>query len=54
MSIISNVKDVVSAPFVDSLDLRHLFLLTGAVMIFTAMWGFILAHMKAAAMEIIE
>lgn len=54
MSIIAGVKDVVSAPFVDDLDLKHLFLLTGIVMVFTAMWAFILAHMKTAALEVID
>lgn len=54
MSIVNSVKDVVSTPFADDLDLKHLFLLTGAVMIFTAMWAFILAHLKTSAMELIE
>lgn len=54
MSIIAGVKDVVTAPLSEKLDLKHLFLLTGLVMIFTALWGFILAHIKSAAMEVIE
>ena len=54
MSIIKGVQDLVSAPLSEKLDLKYLFLLTGLVMIFTALWGFILAHIKAAAMEVIE
>ena len=54
MQIIQDVQDVVSAPLSEKIDLKHLFLLTGLVMIFTAMWAFILAHLKSAAMEVIE
>lgn len=54
MKIIQDVKDVVSAPLSEKIDIKHLFLLTGLVMIFTAMWAFILAHLKSAAMEVIE
>lgn len=54
MQIIQDVKDIVSEPFSEKLDMKHLFLLTGLVMIFTAAWAFILAHIKSAAMEVIE
>lgn len=54
MHIVQSIKDVVTEPFSEKLDLKHLFLLTGLVMIFTAMWAFILAHIKSAAMEVIE
>ena len=54
MQIINDVKDVVSAPLSEKIDLKHLFLLTGLVMIFTALWAFILGHLKSAAMEVIE
>jgi len=52
--IIQNITDVVTEPLTEKLDLKHLFLLTGIVMIFTALWAFILAHIKSAAMEVIE
>lgn len=54
MSLIQSVKDIVSAPFVGELDLKHLFLLVGVVLVFIAMWAFILAHMKTAAMEVLD
>lgn len=54
MQIIQNVKDIVSEPFSEKLDIKHLFLLTGLIMIFTAAWAFILEHVKAAAMEVVE
>lgn len=54
MSIIQSVKDIVSAPMTEKLDLKYLFLITGLVIVFTAAWMFILAHIKAAAMEVIE
>lgn len=54
MAIIQQVKDLVTAPLTEKIDLKHLFLLVGVVMVFTAMWAFILAHIKSAAMEVIE
>lgn len=54
MKIISDIQDVISTPLSEKIDLKHLFLLTGLVMIFTAMWAFILANVKSAAMEVIE
>lgn len=54
MLIIDQVRGIVSEPLSEKLDLKHLFLLTGIIMIFTALWAFILAYVKSAAMEIIE
>lgn len=54
MQIFKDINNVVTTPLSEKLDIRHLFVLTGLVMIFTAMWAFILAHVKSAAMEVIE
>lgn len=54
MVILEQVRNMVSEPFTEKLDLKHLFLLTGLVMVFTALWAFILAHVKSAAMELVE
>ena len=52
--IIQKVQDIVSAPLSDRIDLKHLFLLTGIIIVFSALWAFILAHIKSAAMELVE
>lgn len=52
--IIQKVQDIVSAPLSERLDLKHLFLLTGIIIVFSGLWAFILAHIKSAAMELVE
>jgi len=52
--LIDKVKNIVTDPLTEKLDIGHLFLLTGLVMVFTALWAFILAHIKSAAMELVE
>jgi hypothetical protein len=43
---------MLSAPFVGSLDLEHLFLLVGIVILFAAIWALILNHVRMAAEEV--
>lgn len=47
----SEIRDILKAPFVGSLDLPHLFLLVGVVILFAVLWGLILNHVRLAAME---
>lgn len=54
MEIVDDIRDIVRAPFVGSLDLKHLFLLVGLVLVFAAAWVFILEHIRTAALEVIE
>jgi hypothetical protein len=49
----SDILATLRAPFVGSLDLEHLFLLVGIVLIFVAAWVLILNHVRLAAAEIL-
>lgn len=42
---------MLEAPFVGELDLVHLFLLVGVVLVFAAMWAIILHYVRLTAME---
>lgn len=48
------VRNVVSEPLADKIDLKHLFILTGIIMVFTGVWAFILTYIRSAAMELVE
>jgi hypothetical protein len=52
MSIWQEIIDMLTAPFAGPLDLTHLFLLVGVVLIFVAVWVLILNHVRMAAEEI--
>lgn len=52
-ALIEDLGNVLSEPFVGSVDLKQLFLIVGAVIVFAAVWFFVLQHMKSAAEEII-
>jgi hypothetical protein len=52
MSVWQDILDMLTTPFVGSLDLEHLFLLVGLVILFTALWIIILGHIQSAAEEI--
>lgn len=43
---------ILKAPFVGQLDLAHLFLIVGLVLIFATAWAFILNHIRLAAQEV--
>jgi len=47
-----DIVKILKAPFVGQLDLIHLFLLVGLVLIFATAWVFILRHIKLAATEV--
>lgn len=47
-----DIVAILKAPFVGQLDLTHLFLLVGVVLIFAAAWVFILNHIRLAASEV--
>lgn len=46
-----NIIEMLKAPFVGDLDLWHLFLLVGVVLIFAAIWAVILHYVRITAME---
>jgi len=52
-TLIDDVTAILKAPFVGELDLPHLFLLVGLVLIFATAWVFILGHIKLAAAEVL-
>lgn len=47
----ANVIGMLEAPFVGELDLVHLFLLVGVVLIFIAVWAVVLHYVRLATME---
>lgn len=54
MQLFDDMADIATAPFVGELDLAHLFLLVGVVLLFIIVWGIILNHIKLAASEILS
>lgn len=46
-----DITGLLKAPFIGELDLMHLFLVVGVVLIFAGAWFFILNHIKLAAAE---
>lgn len=50
--ILDDMTDVLKSPFGNDLDLTHLFLLVGLIIVIIAVWGFILHHIKLAAQEL--
>lgn len=51
--LLSDLGDMLAEPFVGEVDLTHLFLIVGAIIIFAAVWFFIIQHMQQAAEEIL-
>jgi len=51
--LIDDATSILTAPFVGSLDLAHLFLLVGVVMVIIAMWVLILHSVTVTASEVI-
>jgi hypothetical protein len=49
----SDIRDILTAPFVGELDITHLFLLVGLVLLALVIWGFILNHIRMAAAEVL-
>lgn len=54
MEIWDKIKAIAAAPFGEELDLVHLFLLVGLILFFVVVWMFILAHIRGAALEVME
>jgi len=48
----TDIVNLIKAPFVGDLDLWQLFMVVGAVIIFAALWVFILNHIRLAGMEV--
>lgn len=48
LKIWDDILDSLKQPFVGSLDLIHLFLLVGVVLVFSALWVLILNHVRLA------
>lgn len=54
MKIFQDIKDVASAPFSEELDLYHLFLLIGIILVFVMAWLFIIAHIREGGRAVLE
>lgn len=51
--LLDDTVAILTAPFVGKLDLVHLFLIVGLVIVFATAWFFIINHMATAAREVI-
>ena len=49
MDIATEAKDILTAPFKQRLDILHLFMLTGIVLVSVMVWMMILYHIRIAA-----
>lgn len=47
----NGIMDILRAPFVGELDLIHLFLLVGIVLIFAAIWAVVLHYVRLSTLE---
>jgi hypothetical protein len=52
VTILSDVRNFLTRPFVGQMDIVHLFLAVGLVIVFIGLWSLILFHIRAAAQEI--
>lgn len=52
MEIWTSVKDIITAPFTQPLDLKSLFVLIGIILVMIAAWVMILHYVELAAAEI--
>lgn len=48
----ANIKDTLTAPFVGELDMIHLFILIGFILVAIAIWMLVINHIAIAAAEI--
>jgi len=53
MELLDQIQAILTAPFVGSLDLYHLFALVGIVLLMIAAWAFIIHSISATAAEVI-
>lgn len=49
----SNILATLKAPLTEDLDIIHLFMLTGLILVFIAAWLMILSHIRTAASEVV-
>lgn len=49
MQVWDDIINLLKAPFVGDVDIMHLFLLIGVVLVFILIWSMILNHIKIAA-----
>ncbi|MBK8189085.1 MAG: hypothetical protein IPK79_01365 [Vampirovibrionales bacterium] len=54
MNIFENMAEVLKQPVVGELDLGHLFLLVGLVIVFIAVWAFVLRVAKGTVETVTE
>ena len=54
MQLWQDIVDLLKQPFVGQLDIEHLFLLVGLVLVFIAAWIIILQHIRVAGLELVE
>lgn len=54
MKLWEDILNILKTPFVGDLDLAHLFLLVGAVLIMIIIWAFVLQYMRAAGAAVTE
>lgn len=52
LQVWDDIVGMLTTPFVGSLDVWHLFLLVGVVLIFLAMWALILSYAREGLGEI--
>lgn len=50
----ADIQAILTHPVTDDLDMTHLFLLVGLILVMIAAWIFILKHIEAATIEVID
>ena len=53
LNIWNDILGMLQAPFVGPIDLAHLFLIVGVVLIFIFLWIMIVNHVRLAAHEVL-
>lgn len=53
MDAFAKMLDWIKQPFAEPLDIFHLFLIVGIVLVMVMAWGLILYHMRSVAEEIV-
>lgn len=46
-----DIKTLITEPFVGQLDILHLFLLVGLVIVFAILWNMVIGHIALAALQ---
>lgn len=53
-NLLSDIQAILTAPLTENLDMVHLFLLVGLVLVCIAAWIIILGYIRAATIEVVE